>query len=311
VLISAAVCPHPPILVPELAGEAACELDGLRAACRTAISRLLNGDALVVVVGGGPDTRAFGPTGSGSLGAYGLSGTYGPDKPEMPLSLTIARYLLAEFTPSGFQSIAFDAPPEECLALGRSLAAQAERVALLVMGDGSACRDEKAPGYLDVRSGPYDQEVARALRDADAAALGSLDPVLAQELQVAGRAAWQVLAGAAGERRLTGDLLADEAPYGVGYLVATWSLGIRVRLLGSPGGGVLGGLLGRVHLPLVLPAGLLVDHVTGLVDSRTRLVGVLAEQIRDLLDERHQCPPILDGGASRPFLCTSTQQETR
>jgi hypothetical protein len=44
VLISAAVCPHPPILVPELAGEAACELDGLRAACRRAISRLFSGD---------------------------------------------------------------------------------------------------------------------------------------------------------------------------------------------------------------------------------------------------------------------------
>jgi hypothetical protein len=195
VLISAAVCPHPPILVPELAGEAACELDGLRAACRTAISRLIGSDAQVVVVGGGPETRAFGSTGSGSLSGYGLAGTYGPDKPSMPLSLTIGRYLLAEFNPSAFQSIAFDATPEECLALGRSLAAQADRVALLVMGDGPASRDEKAPGYLDVRAGPYDQEVARALRDADAAALGTLDPVLAQELQVAGRAAWQVLAG--------------------------------------------------------------------------------------------------------------------
>jgi hypothetical protein len=312
VLISAAVCPHPPILVPELAAEAAPELDGLRAACRRAIGRLLGDDVPVVVVGGGPETRAFGPTGSGSLSAYGLDATYGPDKPEMPLSLTIGRYLLAEFSPSAFQSIAFDATPEECLALGRSLAAQADRVALLVMGDGSACRDEKAPGYLDVRAGPYDQEVARALGEADAATLGSLDPVLAQELQVAGRAAWQVLAGAAGETRLTGELLADEAPYGVGYLVASWRLGVRVRLLGGPGGGVLGGLLGRVYLPLVLPAGLLVDHVAGLVDRRTGLVGVLAEQIRDLLDERHQCPPILDGGASRPpYIRTSTQQETR
>jgi hypothetical protein len=158
-----------------------------------------------------------------NLAAYGLDGTYGPGKPEMPLSLTIGRYLLAEFVPTAFQSIAFDATPEECRALGRSLATQADRVALLVMGDGSACRTEKAPGYLDVRAGPYDEEIARALREADAAALGTLDPVLAQELKVAGRAAWQVLAGAAGETRLTGELLADEAPYGVGYLVASWS----------------------------------------------------------------------------------------
>jgi hypothetical protein len=221
VLISAAVCPHPPLLVPELAGDAAAELDGLRAACRTALSRL--GDAAVIVVGGGPETRFVGPSGTGGLHAYGLDRTFGPGTPELPLSLTIGRFLLSERVPEGFQSVAFDASPQECLALGRSLAARADRVALPVMGDGSACRDEKAPGYLDVRAGPYDREVAQALADADAAALGALDPGLARELQAAGRAAWQVLAGAAGETRFTGELLADEAPYGVGYLVASWS----------------------------------------------------------------------------------------
>ncbi|MFD0891583.1 hypothetical protein ACFQ08_44135, partial [Streptosporangium algeriense] len=30
VLVAAAVCPHPPLLFPELAGTAAAELDGLR-----------------------------------------------------------------------------------------------------------------------------------------------------------------------------------------------------------------------------------------------------------------------------------------
>jgi hypothetical protein len=39
---------------------------------------------------------------------------------------------------------------------------------------------------------------------------------------VAGRAAWQVLAGAAGGRRMQGRLLCMSAPYGVTYLVASW-----------------------------------------------------------------------------------------
>ena len=35
------------------------------------------------------------------------------------------------------------------------------------MGDGSACRTLKAPGYLDERAAAFDAEVARALGAAD------------------------------------------------------------------------------------------------------------------------------------------------
>jgi hypothetical protein len=40
---------------------------------------------------------------------------------------------------------------------------------------------------------------------------------------VAGRAAWQVLAGAAAGRRLHGRLLYAAAPLDVSYLVASWA----------------------------------------------------------------------------------------
>ena len=92
---------------------------------------------------------------------------------------------------------------------------------LLAMGDGSACRTLKAPGYLDPRAEPFDRAVTKALADADTEALLALDPALAAELMVAGRAPWQVLAGAAGGR-YRGEVLYDEAPYGVQYAVATW-----------------------------------------------------------------------------------------
>jgi aromatic ring-opening dioxygenase LigB subunit len=113
--------------------------------------------------------------------------------------------------------------PERCAEAGRDLAARAGRVALLVMGDGSACRSLKAPGYLDERAEPFDARVAEALGAADPDALMALDPGLAAALKASGRAPWQVLAGAAAPAGLTGTLLYDEAPYGVGYLVATWS----------------------------------------------------------------------------------------
>ena len=48
-VIAAAVCPHPPLLVPEVAAGAASELDDLRAACLAAIEHLSAADHLVVV----------------------------------------------------------------------------------------------------------------------------------------------------------------------------------------------------------------------------------------------------------------------
>lgn len=243
-LVSAAVCPHPPILVPEAAGEAAPELDGLRAACDAAVGRLTGSAAdALIVVGGAPETRSYGRDAYATLRPYGLSWTV-PGEPcadaePLPLSLGIGRWLLERAgagAPDRYEAVAFDAPQEECAALGRRLAGSAARVALLVMGDGTACRSEKAPGYLDERAAPYDEAVARALECADASALAALDPELSRELQVAGRAAWQVLAAAAtagtaggttaettGEGGFDAVLLADEAPYGVGYLVAAWS----------------------------------------------------------------------------------------
>jgi aromatic ring-opening dioxygenase LigB subunit len=142
--------------------------------------------------------------------------------PVLPLSLTIGRWLLGE-RPALYRGVAEDAPAESCARLGTELAGLAERVALLVMGDGSACRTERAPGYLDERAEGFDAGVARALAEADTGALAGLDATVAAELRAAGRAPWQVLAGAARGARFTGELLADEAPYGVGYLVASWA----------------------------------------------------------------------------------------
>ena len=95
--------------------------------------------------------------------------------------------------------------------------------ALLAMGDGSACRTEKAPGYFDPRAEAFDDSVAAALAAADVDALAALDPRLAAELWCAGRSAWQVLAGLvrADGRAWCCDVVYNEFPYGVTYLVAT------------------------------------------------------------------------------------------
>ncbi|WP_091096533.1 class III extradiol dioxygenase subunit B-like domain-containing protein [Micromonospora citrea] len=234
-LVAAAVCPHPPLIVPELAGAAAPELDELRAACDAAVAGLIAARPdVIVLVGGGPETARFNAADHGSLRPYGLDrhvrlwkvNCAGSDR--LPLSLTVGAWLVGRAgtdLPRFAQSVAADAGPDECAALGAELVRGTEgRVALLVLGDGSACRGEKAPGYDDPRAEAYDDGVARALAGADADALRGLNPGLSAELKVAGRAAWQVLAGAAeatgGQWR--GDVTYDAAPYGVAYLVASW-----------------------------------------------------------------------------------------
>jgi hypothetical protein len=183
VLLAAAVCPHPPLLIPEVAAGAAPELNDLRTACRTALAALAPYET--VVVGANPQ-------------ALEIGGWLLPGAP------------------------AVVAPPEGAAGFGRALVEDRDR-ALLVMGDGSARRDEKAPGYVRPRAVPYDAAVARALATADTRALLDLDPADDETLLVAGRPAWQALAGAAGDDRFEGRLLHESAPYGVGYFVAVWT----------------------------------------------------------------------------------------
>ncbi|MFI9615311.1 class III extradiol dioxygenase subunit B-like domain-containing protein [Streptomyces sp. NPDC052023] len=259
-LVAAAVCPCPPLLVPEVAAGAAPELDAARAACT---------DALGVLAAARPDRLiVVGPTRQGETDSYpqGTPGSFrgfGVDvgvrlgrekagdvpgaaevteaavaadtsdasdaavRPALPPSLAVAAWLLERtgWSDAPIEGFAVGEPlaPERCIEIGRDIAARAERVALLVMGDASACRTLKAPGYLDERAEPFDAAVGRALGSADLAALEALDLELARQLMVSGRAPWQVLAGAAAGAGLGAELLYEDAPYGVGYVVASWS----------------------------------------------------------------------------------------
>ncbi|GIF75814.1 hypothetical protein [Asanoa siamensis] len=223
------------MIVPEVAGGAAAELDDLRAACAGAVTALgRSGARQIVVFGADSAMTSYDPPQRGSLRPWGvdLDVSLGPHDPlesrELPLSLAIGAWLLRQHPPHqpvviNMQGIASSASAAECRDFGECCAPDGPW-ALLVMGDGSASRGVKSPGYDDARAEPYDNALASALATVDLDVLHGLDPVVSTELGVAGRPAFQAAAGAVAAAGGTwrGDLSYHAAPYGVGYFVASW-----------------------------------------------------------------------------------------
>jgi len=230
-LVAVAVCPNPPLLVPDVAPGTSDELAALRAAAVDAVLSLGDADpTIVVAVGAAEESGWWGDSAAGSMRRFGVDATFGGTQPVLPASLTVAAYLLdrAAWTgPRHYAAVPRDLDAADAADLGRHLAADDGRVALLVMGDGSAKRSTEAPGYLDERAAEYDAALVAALAGPDPQALLRLDADLARELWVDGRAAWQVLAGAAetvDARAVSTKVRYDDAPYGVGYFVVDWRL---------------------------------------------------------------------------------------
>ena len=234
-LIAAVLCPHPPLLIPAATGVSSpgdTELERLRTACHKAVAALrAAAPDLIVVVGGAERTGDYPPDAPGRLREFGVPFGVGEDQGNpavLPLSLTIGKWLLNRpVTASGepdtaWWGIAADAPTGECLELGEKIAALAPRVALLALGDGPGRRARGAPGARDSAADRYDDQVAAALSGPSPRALAALDPARDGELFIAGRAAWQVLAGAAGQDDFDSALAYAAAPFEVSYFVATW-----------------------------------------------------------------------------------------
>jgi hypothetical protein len=231
VISAVAFCPHPPLLVPALAAGAASELAELRAACAVAIGRLPAPGRRLVLLGAGESSRSHSPLARGSLAGYGMPLEVHLRSPgrggevELGLSLTIGAWLVHDVLGPRSGAVGFSLGPDGCAAPGEAellALAEAEDVALLVMGDGSARRGPTAPGYVDPRAAPFDEAVIAALRAGDAAALAALDPVLGEAVLAAGVRAWRAAGRLLDGGSYDAEVLYADDPYGVSYVVATW-----------------------------------------------------------------------------------------
>lgn len=199
-----AVVPGAPVLLPENTSRVDVAGD-LRADAVVAVRRAAEGaDELVLVVATDREPRHTKP----------------------PVARRIAEHLVdlaGVRAPVCVVEVGWDLPTDACRDLGaRRLARVSPRhTAVVVVADGSARRGEKAPGHLDERAFAHDAATVDALRRSDAGALLAIDAGLAAELLDAGRAPLQVLAGALDGTTLRCELLREEDPFGVHYVVAT------------------------------------------------------------------------------------------
>lgn len=223
-VLPVAFCPAPPLMLPVLAGRAAAETSVLRTACAEAVEEALafRPEVVVVVGPGGRRGVRYGAGDAGDLREFGLPVTFpfaGRARPggrRVPLAHTVGAWLLDQ---AGCGGVRLGVDPTD---LEETLAGLPGSVAVLALGDGSARRTVKAPGYLDPAAEPFDAAVATALAAGDAAALAALDQQEGERLMAAGVATWRAVGRALAGRPVSGRLLEHQAPYGVGYLVAAW-----------------------------------------------------------------------------------------
>ncbi|MCW2599086.1 MAG: hypothetical protein JWM02_915 [Frankiales bacterium] len=210
-VLALAFVPSPPLLLDALGGGSG----ELRSACLQAIS-VLDSAERVVVLGAAPSDGWV--TGHIDATPYGAPGT--PAADPLPLALAVGSTLMGD-RPHHLYGVAGGLVPD----LGG-------RTGLLVVGDGSARRTEKAPGHFDERAESFDRQIENAFAAGDPDLLAALDRELAEDLMVGGLTSWRAAASAARHQMgpggcaplgWSGQVHLAAAPYGVGYFVASWT----------------------------------------------------------------------------------------
>lgn len=215
------------MLVPEVAQGAAGDLADVREHCDAAVRGLLAGDPeRVTIVGSTAEPRRWDGSAGGTLRGYGIDVRAGGSRLVLPAPLTIGAWLLDRAGWTG-DRVQVGVTGSETFDV---------RGPVLVMADGTAKRSDSAPGHVDARAPTYDEAIAQALAEGDAATLAGLDLELAERLWAVGVPALRSLGRSlAGAPVRTARLAYDAAPFGVGYFVAEWELEAEWR--GAAAGG--------------------------------------------------------------------------
>lgn len=224
-IIGVVFVPAAPLMLPDIDVEHL--LDDVRDAAIELIREFEPDAQRVIVVGSTPQAQWHLQGGIGSSRGLGGSAEYavGSSADPLPQSLTIGAAMLeaaAWDTDVIALGVSAESTYPERARLAGEVVAQAAGAPtlLLVVGDGSATRTEKAPGYIQPDALAFDEQVAAALGAADVDAILGIDQATADRLWCQGLPAWQVAASAVPAAQ--GVLVLQGAPFGVNYLLAAW-----------------------------------------------------------------------------------------
>ena len=249
-LITAAIVPGPPAFVPELMGSAAHELDDLRHAADSVVSRVVSdlvgsagADAVQLVIVGPGQAGEFNAAGPASFVSFGRDVVVpalvdhdqrdqgdpeATDDRALPTPLMVARHLASRDVAAHPEHAALWAAARwittsgsDATALGEQLREDGTRIGLILVADGAACHGPKAPRAEDSRAPAYEDAVCEALASGQGARLAQIDADLGRVLGATLPEVWPALLAAA-DGDWIGELVWRGAPYGVGWTVAAW-----------------------------------------------------------------------------------------
>jgi aromatic ring-opening dioxygenase LigB subunit len=247
------VCPHPPLLIPEVGGSSIARVAATVAGMRR-LAELVGEPETAVVIS--PHSDGYGdahvvrtaPRLKGDFGRFrhpDASFSYDNDLPFAELLLALAgdskRLRLIPddsdvldwgvLVPLSFLrvrrivSLSIVTAYSDHRALGQLVRRCAEELGrdtlFLASGDLSHALTHEAPAPYDPRGKLFDDEVVQLLGRGDFAGLTAMDPILLEGAAECGLRSLIALGGFLGDdATVAPEILSYEGPYGVGYLVA-------------------------------------------------------------------------------------------
>ena len=228
-IVSAALVPAAPVIVPGLSGHT-MPAPEVRSAALDAIQRMIDAgvDEVIVLAEADRDglfdsTAPWGLHRIGGMHPASEAGAVFDQLLTMPLAIGASMLRDAGWTGTTYfhaleRTISADAAAE----VGRGLGTTKRSVGLLLLGNGSACCTEKAPGSFHPQANEFNTSLVAMIRQGNRAAMMALPTQGAAEQLSDIRVPLQVFAGATSEHRLVSSIGFTGDFAGVYYICATF-----------------------------------------------------------------------------------------
>ena len=273
-LVFGCIAPHPPVLIPEIGRGQEKRVSATARAMKKLAKELASArpeTMLLVSPHGEGHYHAMGvlkaPFSSGSLATWGAPGDYRYDNdlalvsaleeeakalgvPVRPLGergysldhgVLVPMYFLGRgvkgvpLVPLTFSLLSLDSHFSLGKAIGRAAEKVGKRTALIASGDLSHRLIPDAPAGYDPKGKVFDEKLVAAVGRGDARAILNLDEDLIDKAGECGLRSIVILMGALEGRHAKPEVLSYEGPFGVGYLVASFTVEEGAALPGKEG----------------------------------------------------------------------------